>query len=192
MNTIKDKITNGFRPELYALAAENAERDNAKENKLPPVHLWDPEFCGDIDMRIRRDGSWNYMGTPINRKRMVRLFSTILRCDDEKYYLVTPTEKVGIRVDDAPFVAVEMGVEEGYILFKTNLGDYVRADMDHQIRIVINSETSEPSPYVRVRDNLDALLSRSVYYQLADMVVEHEGIYGVWSGNMFFPLDGSK
>ena len=192
MNTIKDKITNGFRPELYALAAEKAERDNAKENKLPPVHLWDPEFCGDIDMRIRRDGSWNYMGTPINRKRMVRLFSTILRCDDEKYYLVTPTEKVGIRVDDAPFVAVEMGVEEGYILFKTNLGDYVRADMDHQIRIVINSETSEPSPYVRVRDNLDALLSRSVYYQLADMVVEHEGIYGVWSGNMFFPLDGSK
>ncbi len=192
MNTIKDKIANGFQPELYALAAEKAQGDNPKENNLPPVHLWDPEFCGDIDMRIKRDGSWDYMGTPINRVRMVRLFSTILRCDDGKYYLVTPTEKVGIKVDDAPFVAVEMGVEDGYILFKTNLGDYLSANIDHPIRIVIDSETGEPSPYVRVRDNLDALLSRSVYYQLADLAVEHKGIYGVWSGNVFFALDGSK
>ncbi|MDG1438668.1 MAG: DUF1285 domain-containing protein [Emcibacteraceae bacterium] len=178
--------TSGFRPELLA-----AEAKSATDGKgLPPVHLWNPEFCGDIDMRIRRDGSWDYMGTPITRARMVKLFSTILRRDGDDYFLVTPVEKVGIKVDDAPFVAVEMEVNDTHICFRTNLDDYVTVDKDHEIFVTINQETNEPSPYVRVRDNLNALLSRSVYYELVENAVEENGRIGVKSGNHFFNLDG--
>jgi hypothetical protein len=175
----------GFRPELFALAAQKAKGDK----KLPPVHLWNPEFCGDIDMRINRDGSWDYMGTPISRKRMVKLFSTILRRDDDQYYLVTPVEKVGIKVVDAPFIVVEIEVEEKQILFRTNLDDYVKVGKENPIRVNINDKTGEPTPYVLVRDRLEALISRSVYYQLADLAVEKDGQYGVWSGGEFFPLN---
>lgn len=176
----------GFRPELFAAKAKDA----TKGKGLPPVHLWNPDFCGDIDMRIRRDGSWDYMGTPINRVRMVKLFSTILRRDDDDYFLVTPVEKVGIQVDDAPFVAVEMRLEDTYIIFRTNLDDYVRVDNDHPIHVNINPDTGEPTPYVRVRDRLDALISRSVYYELAELVEEVDGSFGVTSGTEFFILGG--
>ena len=176
--------SSGFRPELFAVKAEQA----ADGNKLPPVHLWNPDFCGDIDMRIRRDGSWEYMGTPITRIRMVKLFSTILRRDDDDYFLVTPVEKVGIRVDDAPFVAIEMAMKNDHIYFRTNLDDYVKVDDEHPISVTINEKTGEPSPYVRVRDRLDALLSRSVYYQLAELAIERDGQYGVLSGEEFFPI----
>lgn len=188
MTKSDEKINNpaAFRPELMAVAAEKA----AKGNGLPPVHLWDPEFCGDIDMRIKRDGSWDYMGTPISRKRMIKLFSTILRRDGDDYFLVTPVEKVGIKVDDAPFVAVEMEQDNDHIIFRTNLDDYVKAGIDYPISVVIDNKTGEPSPYVRVRGNLDALITRSVFYQLAELAKEHEGRFGVWSSGVFFPLDG--
>lgn len=181
------KDISGFRPELFALAAEKAAGGKA----LPPVHLWHPEFCGDIDMHIHRDGSWDYMGTPITRIRMVKLFSTVLRRDADDYFLVTPVEKVGIRVDDAPFVAVEMEHDGNNIIFKTNLDDYVTVDADHPIFVTINEKTGEPSPYVRVRDRLDALLSRSVYYQLVDLAEEVDGEYGVTSDGVFFNLGGN-
>lgn len=208
-----DKQPPSFRPDLFA-----AEAKKATGNKgLPPVHLWNPEFCGDIDMHIKRDGSWDYMGSPIARPAMVRLFSTILRHDEDgKYYLVTPVEKVGIRVDDAPFVAVEMRVEgagEDQVLhFRSNVDDSMTADKDHPIRISYdakggarerggNSRSEDasgssthqtnkggPCPYILVRDRLEALISRSVYYQLAELAVEKDEHYGVWSGGCFFVL----
>lgn len=174
--------------QLAAVAAKAAG-----ERKLPPVHLWNPDFCGDIDMRIARDGTWYYMGTPIGRKPMVRLFSTILRHDDDgKYYLVTPVEKVGIRVDDAPFLAVEMTVEgagaEQNLTFRTNVEDVVTAGPDHPIRVVIDPETQEPAPYVHVRANLEALISRALFYDLVALAEERDGRLGVWSGGCFFVI----
>lgn len=174
-----------FRPELFAKEAQKA----MKGKGLPPVHLWNPDFCGDIDMEIRRDGSWTYMGTPISRMPMVKLFSTILRRDDDdKFYLVTPVEKVGIRVEDAPFIAVEVKQENNVLHFRTNLDDYVTLDKDHPLRVVHDGETGEPRPYILVRDRLEALISRAVYYELADMVVEKDGVLGLWSGGAFFAL----
>lgn len=177
-----------FRPELFAAKAKEALEGNA----LPPIHKWNPEFCGNIDMRIRRDGQWDYMGTPITRERMVKLFSSILRRDDDDFFLVTPVEKVGICVDDAPFVAVEMSIEkedgQSHIYFRTNLDDYVRLDEEHPIVITTNPETGEPSPYIRVRDRLDALLSRSVYYELVEHAVFQDDVCGVFSGKKFFEL----
>ncbi len=187
-NDVKRRNSSAFRPDLFAIEVEKA----ASGKKLPPVHLWNPEFCGDIDMRIRRDGSWDYMGTPINRARMVKLFSTILRRDDEDFFLVTPVEKVGITVDDAPFVAVEMDFEDDEIIFRTNVDDYVKVGDKNPIRVSINEETGEPSPYVLVRGNLEALIARSVYYELAKYAKEQNGRYGVWSGGTFFPMDGKS
>lgn len=185
-------LTSGMtRAESLAAAAGAA----AKGKGLPPVHLWNPDFCGDIDMRIARDGTWYYMGSPIGRKAMVRLFSTILRHDaDGKFYLVTPVEKVGIEVDDAPFVAVEMEVEgqgpDQVLSFRTNVDDWVTADADHPIRVAIDPKTEEPSPYVLVRDRLEALIARAVFYDLVDLAEERDGRLGVWSAGVFFPLDG--
>ncbi len=187
-NDVKHRNQSAFRPDLFALEVEKA----ASGKSLPPVHLWNPEFCGDIDMRIRRDGSWDYMGTPINRMRMVRLFSTILRRDGDDFFLVTPVEKVGIKVDDAPFVAVEMDYKDGEIVFRTNVDDYVKVSKDNPISVRVNDETGEPSPYVLVRDNLEALIARSVYYELVKHAKEHNGQLGVWSEGVFFPMDGSN
>jgi len=168
-----------------------------QDKSLPPVHLWNPEFCGDIDMRIARDGTWFYMGTPIGRPRMVKLFSTVLRHDDDdKFYLVTPVEKIGITVDDAPFVAVEATVfgegEDQILVFRTNVDEEVIAGPDNPIRVEIDPETQEPSPYVLVRDNLEALIGRSVFYQLVDLgeQVEQDGqeVLGVWSKGEFFTI----
>jgi uncharacterized protein len=166
-------------------------------NKLPPVDKWNPDFCGEMDMRIARDGAWHYMGTPIGRKPLVRLFSQVLRREaDGRYYLVTPVEKLGIRVDDAPFVAVELvATGEGrdqVLTFRTNVDDVVKADRDHPIRVLIDPETEEPSPYILVRSGLEALINRPVFYQLVELgVVEARNgtdLYGVWSGGDFFPI----
>lgn len=145
--------------------------------KLPPVHDWNPDFCGDMDMRIARDGTWFYSGTPIGRPAMVKLFSTVLRRDaDGKYYLVTPVEKLGIKVDDAPFVAVEMAREgagkDQVLSFRTNVDDWVIADQDHPIRVSIDAKTNQPSPKILVRDNLEALIARPVFYDLVELA-EH-------------------
>ncbi len=151
----------------------------AKSKELPPVHRWNPDFCGDIDIHIHRDGRWFYMGSEITRPALVRLFSTVLRHDDDGcYYLVTPVEKVRIKVDDAPFVITSMvqrtgdkGVE---IVFTTNVGDRVILDTEHPLRVMENAVTGEPSPYIRVRDKLDALLHRNVFYQLIAKGVEQK------------------
>lgn len=167
-----------------------------QDKKLPPVEKWNPDFCGDIDMRIARDGTWYYMGSPIGRKRMVKLFSTVIRRDDDKFYLVTPVEKLGIIVDDAPFVAVEADIYEAgpgqSIVFRTNVDDEVIAGPDHPIRVDIDPETSEPSPYVLVRRNLWALIARPVFYQLVDAGeerhVDGKTVLGITSLGQFFVI----
>ena len=168
----------------------------AKTKGLPPVHLWNPPFCGDLDMRIARDGTWFYEGTPINRFKLVKLFSSILKKEDGKYFLVTPVEKVGITVEDAPFVAVDFEVsgegEEQVITFTTHVGDTAVAGPDHPIRVVRNSETDEPSPYILVRANLEALIDRKSFYRMIDLGVEHDGWFGVWSSGQFFPIIPSE
>ncbi|TBU79300.1 DUF1285 domain-containing protein [Pseudomonas daroniae] len=163
---------------------------------MPPVHLWNPDFCGDIDMRIARDGSWFYMGTPIGRLAMVRLFSTIIRRDGEDYFLVTPVEKVGIKVEDAPFVAVSVQAagqgEEQVLRFVTNVGDEVEAGDEHLLRVELDAQTQEPSPYIHVRANLEALIHRNVFYQLVELAqareIDGQPWLGVWSGGVFFPI----
>ncbi|KAF1071657.1 MAG: hypothetical protein GAK45_00462 [Pseudomonas citronellolis] len=167
-----------------------------KEKGLPPVHLWNPPFCGDIDMRIARDGTWYYQGTPIGRKPMVRLFSTILRRDGDQYLLVTPVEKVGIQVDDAPFLAVAVevvGEGEAQVLhFTDNVENRFSAGVEHPIRVELDPQTEEPAPYVRVRTNLEALIHRNVFYQLVELAVprdvDGQPWLGVWSGGQFFPI----
>ncbi|MCC6921254.1 MAG: DUF1285 domain-containing protein [Alphaproteobacteria bacterium] len=169
------------------------QADFAKGRRLPPVEKWNPPHCGPIPMRIARDGTWHYMGTPIARPAMVRLFSTILRREaDGSHVLVTPVERVGIEVEDAPFVAVQMDVagegEAQTLSFLTSVGDSVVADAAHPIRVEEDPETGEPSPYVRVRGGLDALIARPVYYELADLAVERGDDLGVWSSGIFFRL----
>ncbi len=167
-----------------------------KSGGLPPVHLWNPPFCGDLDMHIARDGTWFYLGTPIGRPELVRLFSTILRKDGENYFLVTPVEKVGITVEDAPFVAVDFEVrnpgEMQTLLFETNVGDRVEAGPDAAIRVERDAQTGEPSPYVLVRSNLEALIDRKSFYRLVEIGVhqEHEGNswFGIHSRGAFFPI----
>jgi len=164
----------------------------AKGRGLPPVHLWNPAFCGDLDMRIARDGTWFYLGTPIGRFELVRLFSSILKLEDGKYFLVTPVEKVGITVDDAPFVAVDFeatgtGADQ-IIRFTTHVGDIADAGPDHPIRVERDADTGEPSPYVMVRAGLEALIDRKSFYRLVDLGVHHDGWFGLWSGGQFFAV----
>lgn len=160
---------------------------------LPPVDRWHPEYCGEMDLVIKRDGTWWHEGTRITRDRLVRLFSTILRKDDDGiHYLVTPVEKIGIAVEAAPFLAVRVDVagegREQSLIFTTNVGDLAEAGPDHPISVSVDPETGEPTPLVRVRGRLDALLARPVFYELAEIAVEHEGRMGVWSAGMFFLL----
>ncbi len=172
----------------------------ASKGGLPPVHLWNPPFCGDLDMRIARDGTWFYQGTPIGRAGLVRLFSTILKKEDGKYFLVTPVEKVGITVDDAPFVAIDFEADgtgdDQTLTFETNVGDYVAAGPDAPIRVDRDPETGEPSPYVRVRANLEALIDRKSFYRLVDIgahsAVDGVSWFGLWSGGIFFPVIPTK
>lgn len=180
-------------PESFSIGLASLQRDAAQTRTLPPVERWNPTHCGDIDIRIARDGTWYHEGTPFGRRELVRLFSTILRKDPDGFHLVTPGEKMRIRVDDAPFVAVLLRVEgEGTaqrLVFTTNVGDETVAGPANPIRIETNPETGEPSPYVHVRRGLEALIARSVFYQLADLAVPGEdGVLGVWSDGVFFPL----
>ncbi|MFW8593997.1 DUF1285 domain-containing protein [Cribrihabitans neustonicus] len=179
------------KPDAEGLAA--AAKRAGKGRGLPPVHLWNPPFCGDLDMRIARDGTWYYLGTPINRFALVKLFSSILKLEDGKYYLVTPAEKVGITVEDAPFVAVDFSASgEGaaqVLTFTTHVGDSVAAGPEHPVRVAHDPETGEPAPYVMVRAGLEALIDRKSFYRLADLGTWHEGRFGVWSSGAFFVLE---
>jgi hypothetical protein len=163
----------------------------------PPVEKWNPPFCGDLDMEIRSDGTWFYMGTSIGRAPLVRLFSTVLRKDEDgKIYLVTPVEKVGIRVVDAPFVAVEMTVSDGkdgpLLTFRTNVGDVVEAGSEHPLRFVIHGENNQLKPYLHVRGRLEALLSRPVMYELVALgeTLDIDGVamFCVRSGGATFAI----
>lgn len=161
-----------------------------------PVHLWNPPFCGDLDIRIARDGTWFYLGTPIGRPALVKLFSNILKLEEGKYYLVTPVEKVGITVEDAPFVAVDFDVtgtgEAQELTFLTQVGDRVVAGPAHALRVVRDAVTGEPSPYVMIRAGLEALIDRKSFYRLVDLGAHHPHAgaswFGLRSGGVFFPV----
>ena len=165
------------RPSAEGLAA--SARAAGSGRGPPPVHLWDPPFCGDLDMEIRRDGTWFYEGTPIGRPALVRLFASILKREGDAHFLVTPVEKVGIRVQDAPFVAVDFEREGDALMFATNVGDRVAAGPEHAIRVE-RDQGGEPSPYIHVRRGLEALIDRKSFYRLADIgeTAEHEGRSG--------------
>ena len=162
---------------------------------LPPVERWNPPFCGDIDMRIAADGTWFYNGTPIGRPALVKLFASILRRDPERFVLVTPVERVGIAVEDAPFLAVEMAVEgDGSgrrIAFRTNVDDLVQVDPDHPLRFE-RDEAGGIRPYLRVRGGLWARVTRPLTYDLIELGEEREAggesIFGLGVAGQFFPI----
>jgi hypothetical protein len=182
--------------EDFSIGLASLLRESAAGRALPPVEKWNPAHCGEIDIRIARDGTWFHEGTPFTRSALMRLFSTILRKDPDGFHLVTPGEKLRIRVDDAPFVAVLLRVEgEGRtqrLIFTTNVGDETVAGPDNPIRVQTHAETGEPAPYVHVRRGLEAKIARAAFLQLADLAVagegEHAGMLGVWSEGAFFAL----
>ena len=155
---------------------------------LPPVHLWHPEHCGDIDIVIRKDGLWLHDGSPIGRHALVRLFSTVLRKDPDGFHLVTPAEKLKIVVEDAPFVAVRVDRRGGALVFTTNVGDEVEAGPDHAIRVEPGPGEGEPRPYLHVRSGLDALIARPVFYELINLAEARDGRLGVGSNGARFDL----
>ena len=181
--------------EGLTIAAREATNATPAGRGLPPVHLWNPPFCGDLDMRIASDGTWFYMGTPIGRPALVRLFSTILKRENGKHFLVTPVEKVGIRVDDAPFMAVEMRIENdarGRLLrFRTNVDDWVACEAGHALRFE-RAEDGGLTPYLHVRADLWAKVTRALYYDLVDMgeerMIDGDDMFGVESGGEFFAM----
>lgn len=168
---------------------DKADKD---ERGLPPIHQWQPARHADIDMRIARDGTWYYEGSPIQRERMVRLFSTILLHEGDDYFLITPVEKLRISVDDAPFVATlvdRVDADNGQrLIFTTNVDSHVVAGPAHPITVHHDSATGEPAPYVLVRDNLRALIHRRAFYNLVDMATEKDGHLMVESAGMWFDL----
>jgi hypothetical protein len=172
-----------------------AARAAAGAKGPPPVERWNPPFCGDIDMRIAADGAWFYNGTPIGRPALVKLFASILRRDPERFVLVTPVERVGVAVEDAPFLAVEMAVEgegaERQIAFRTNVDDLVRVHAAHPLRFE-KGEAGGVKPYVLVRGGLWALVTRALAYDLIDLGEDRnvggETVFGVAAGEAFFPI----
>lgn len=155
---------------------------------LPPVHLWNPPHCGDIDIVIRRDGVWLHENSPIGRPELVRLFSTVLRKDPDGYCLVTPVEKLAIRVDDLPFRAVAVTEADGMLRFTTDVGDLVEAGPEHPIQVQTDPVTGEPSPALHVRADLWARIARPVFYELVERATVEAGRLTVRSGGSAFPL----
>jgi hypothetical protein len=166
-----------------------------------PVHLWDPPFCGDLDMRIASDGTWHYLNSPIGRPALVKLFASVLKREGDKYFLVTPVEKCGIVVEDAPFLAVELTVsnstEGGQLLhFRTNVDDWVTCGPDHPLRFEREVDTDGVKPYLHVRRNLWALLTRALLYDVIALGAEREVngkcMFGIVSAGEFFPVSESE
>lgn len=176
---------------LVQLARENRE-GTVEGRSLPPVQDWDPPDCGEMDMLIKADGSWWHEGAPITRPALVNLFQSILRKDGDAHYLVTPVEKIRIRVERAPFVATRVDAEgEGQaqsLFFTVNTGDTVEAGAARPIRVEVDAETGEPAPFVLVRDRLEALINRPTFYELVELSETREGEIGVWSQGVWFPL----
>jgi uncharacterized protein len=198
MATGKDKASGGLAAAGDAAGLEALISRASRAGKgLPPVDRWNPDFCGDLDMEIRADGTWFYLGTPIGRMPLVQLFSTVLRKDEDgKTYLVTPVEKVGIRVEDAPFVAVEVNVSgkgDGQVLtFRTNVGDVVEAGPEHRLRFEDEPETGGLKPYLHVRGRLEALVARPVMYELVEhgeeIEIDGRKMFAVRSNGEAFPI----
>jgi uncharacterized protein len=166
---------------------------------LPPVHLWNPPFCGDLDMRIASDGTWFYLKTPIGRPALVKLFASVLKREGEKYFLVTPVEKCGIAVDDVPFLAVELYVEHDAdgrvgrsLHFRTNVDDWVACGPGHALRFEPEPETGGLKPYVHVRRDLWAKVTRALFYDLVELgeerAIDGERMFGVASAGEFFAM----
>jgi hypothetical protein len=188
-----EKETGGGAPAGLEGLAQAALR--AKMSGPAPVHLWNPPYCGDIGLRIARDGTWHYRGSPIGRPAMVRLFAGILRRDPERYVLVTPVEKVAVEVEDAPFLAVELKVDgEGEarrLSFRTNLDEWAEAGPEHALRFE-PGPAEGVKPYVHIRGGLWALATRPVYYELVELgetrAVDGVDMFGVSSGGTFFAI----
>ena len=192
-------MSNAKEPEASSLqvliSTLQSEAGLEKPRSLPPVHLWNPSHCGDIGLEIRRDGSWWQNGVRFSRDKLVRLFSTILRKDSDGYYLVTPHEKVVVKVEDAPFLGVRADHHESggapVILVTTNVGDVVAIDAEHPLRVVLDRRTGEPSTYVLVRGGLEARLARPPYYELVGWA-EPDGLgkktMSVASSGFRFPI----
>lgn len=170
--------------------------DKVKGLSHPPVHLWHPENVKDIDMQILANGDWVHEGSVIKRQRLVHLFASVLRKEDDDYYLVTPVEKCRIVVEDAPFIAILLrndGQGKDQVLsFTTNMAEDVDCDITHALRIEIDPDSDEPAPYLHVRDGLEARINRNVFYQLMDLLVvadwQDEQWLGLWSSGEFFPV----
>jgi hypothetical protein len=173
--------------DAIAAAARSGERRGP-----PPVHLWNPAHCGEIDIRIDRKGLWFHEGTPIGREALVRLFASVLRLDPDGYHLVTPVEKMKIRVEDVPFIAIRVDRRGEALVFETNVGDVVEAGPDHAITVGRDTETGEPQPYLHVRRGLRARLSRPVFYELVELAEVRETPdgprYEVSSNGCWFPV----
>ncbi|WP_372598338.1 DUF1285 domain-containing protein [Amphritea sp.] len=168
------------------------DSDLKKSHSLPPVHQWKPEFSGDLDMQITRDGRWIHEGGEIKRAAMVKLFSTILWREGDRYFLVTPVEKVGIQVEDAPFFFTSLEVRQGEkgqeLVFTSSTDDVVIASAEHPLRVETDPDTGEPSPYLMVRYGMEGRLSRNVFYQLAELAGERNGSFGVESCGEWFRI----
>lgn len=174
-----------------------AEAGSLGTGQLPPVEQWNPPFCGDIDIRIARNGTWYHEGRPFVRESLVRLMSSILKREGDDYFLVTPVEKMRIRVDDVPFLAVSMARDTAadgspVLSFRTLTQDVVTLDAAHPLRVVTDPLTGEPRPYIHVRGNMDARLHRPVFYELVEQareaVVEGEAHLVIDSAGMTFDL----
>jgi hypothetical protein len=187
--TGRDAITGDLAGILGAAAAKGA----------PPVHLWNPPFCGDLDMRIAGDGTWYYLKTPIGRPALVKLFASVLKREGNRYYLVTPVEKCGIVVEDAPFLAVELEAEtqagRRVLRFRTNVDDWVACGPQHALRFETEPATGGLKPYLHVRANLWAKVTRALFYDLVDLAEERgvggERMFGVASGAEFFTMQSA-
>lgn len=175
---------------------EGLAQEVKKVRGPPPVHLWNPPYCGDLDIRIAADGTWFYMKTPIGRLPLVKLFSSVLKREEGRYFLVTPVEKIGIVVDDAPFAAVELRVEgegrERRLSFRTQVEEWVEVDPDHALRFEKEDGTDGVKPYIHIRRDLWARVSRALLHDLADIgeVVAVAGIdwFGVYASGTFYPM----
>ena len=196
-------MVNQGQPEPSGLDAIAGAARRAGTKGPPPVHLWNPPYCGDIDMRIAGDGTWFYQGTPIGRAALVKLFASVLKREGDKHFLVTPVEKCGIAVDDAPFLAVELKVEDGaagrLLHFRTNVDDWVACGPEHALRFEPETATGGLKPYLHVRRDLWAKVTRALFYDLVELGEEREidgaNMFGVASGGAFFvmaPADSLK
>ena len=178
-------------PQKPGLEGIAAAAKQAPGRGLPPVHLWNPTHCGEIDIVIKKDGRWLHEGAQINREALVRLFSTVLRKDPDGFHLVTPVEKMRITVEDAPFIATRVDRDGEALRFLTNVGDEVEAGPDNPIRVEVGQD-GEPRPYVHVRSGLEALIARPVFYELVEMADERDtgdgATLGVASNGAWFPV----